>query len=591
MRRPVVVLDDATRGTFLVFADPVATIAAETEAELAPALAAIDAARAAGRHLAGLISYELGYLLEDRLAPRLPPHRDIPLLWFGVFAAPPRRVPDSTFDLPGGGRAYAGPLVPDWDRAAYRARFDRVRDLIGAGDIFQANLTMPARFRTVGDPWALFRELRVHGGGAHGAYVDDGRRRILSFSPELFLACDAAGAIRTAPMKGTAARGTDPDTDAALRDGLAASAKDRAENLMIVDLLRNDLGRVARPGSVAVDALFAIETLPTVHQMVSTVSARLRPGTNTAALLAALFPCGSITGAPKIRAMEIIREVEDAPRGAYCGAIGHLAPDGAARLSVAIRTATIADDGSSVLGIGGAVTWDSNADAEHAECLLKARFAILGRRPIGLIETLRYEARRFVRLERHLGRLAASAAVFGIPFDAAAAEATLLAGVRAAGSGTWRVRLELAENGTMTAAAAALEPAPPFWRAAISPVRLRRDDVLLRHKTTWRGSHDDERARMAVPGVCDEVLFLNEQGELCETSRGNLFLEVGGALLTPALSSGLLDGCLRRELLDHRRCREAVLVEDDLARADAVHAGNSLRGLVRLRLQEETPTS
>jgi len=378
------ILEDGPQGRPATFSAPLATIRADVPQQVAPALGAIAAAQAAGHYVAGYFSYELGYALEPKLAPLLPPGRALPLMWFGVFAG--YDVPQADLSARLAGRAYAGPLAHEWDEAAYGVRFKRVRDLIAAGDFYQANLSFRSRFAFAGDPLALYRDLRA--GAKHGAYLEDGERAVLSFSPELFFVLEADGTLVARPMKGTAARGSDAEADALARAALAASPKNRAENLMIVDLLRNDLGRIAETGSVAVSGLFAVETYPTLHQMVSTVSARLKPGTGVAEIVRALFPCGSVTGAPKIRAMQCLRELEQSPRGLYCGAIGHFAPDGSARFNVAIRTLTIAN-GQGELGIGGAVVQDSTAADEYAECLLKARYYEAARRPLRLIETLR----------------------------------------------------------------------------------------------------------------------------------------------------------------------------------------------------------
>ena len=402
MTRPCLILDDAAQGRGQAFARPLATIRADAPEEVPAALAAIEAARAAGRHVAGYFSYELGYALETRLMPLMPPARAVPLLWFGVFEAPESFEGDGAFDAWCEGRAYAGPLDHEWNTEAYRQRFDRVRDLIAAGDLYQANLSFRSRFAFLGDPLALYRGLRADSAAPYGAYLDDGERQILSLSPELFFDLAADGKITARPMKGTAACEADPAADARARECLAASPKDRAENLMIVDLLRNDLGRVAEIGSVSVGDMFAVETYPTVHQMVSTVAARLRPGTDVTTLVRALFPCGSVTGAPKIRAMEVIAELEQSPRGVYCGAIGYFAPDGSARFNVAIRTLTISG-GRGELGIGGAVVQDSAADGEYGECLLKARYFEWPRRPLELIET--FLKARFSGAVRHQRRV------------------------------------------------------------------------------------------------------------------------------------------------------------------------------------------
>lgn len=570
-----VILDDATPGAerLLAYERPIEVIQAGDPAEVGPALARMEAALAAGRHLAGWLGYELGYALEPRLAGLHWPLRDLPLLWFGAFDA---ARPVARTELVAAGRAYAGPLRHEWDAAAYGRRFTRVHDYIGAGDIYQANLSFRSRFAFAGDPLALYLRLRDRAAAPHGAYIDDGARQILSLSPELFFEISPQGRIAARPMKGTAPRGADELSDARARAALAASPKDRAENLMIVDLVRNDVGRLALIGSVGVENLFAVETYPTLHTMVSTVTAQLRPATRVEAVVRALFPCGSVTGAPKIRAMEIIRELEESPRGLYCGAVGHFAPDGAANFNVAIRTIVL-EKGRGTLGIGGAVVQDSTADAEYAECLLKARYFDSARKPIGLIETLRWQD-GFVRLDRHLARMANSAAFFSLPFDREAAEASLRSAIGQARE-PLRVRLTLDETGTFAATAAPLGPQPAQWTYALSPHRVGSSDVLLRHKTTWREFHDSEQARLAK--VADEAVFVNERGALTEGSRTNIFVRRGGILLTPPLSCGLLGGILRATLLEEGRCREAELTPGDLAAADEVLLGNSLRGLIR----------
>jgi len=577
LAHPIVILDDATPGAerLLRFAEPSAIIQADAPGEVAGALAAIEAALAAGRHVAGWFGYELGYVLEPHLAALQWPECDMPLLWLGVFEAPETIA---RADLAASGGAYAGPLRHEWDEGAYTARYARVHDYIEAGDIYQANLSFRSHFAFTGDPLALYLRLRDHALAPHGAFIDDGVRQVLSLSPEQFFEISPSGKITARPMKGTAPRGTDELSDARAKAALAASPKDRAENLMIVDLVRNDVGRLALIGSVAVRDLFAVETYPTLHTMVSTVTAQLRPGARAEAIVRALFPCGSVTGAPKIRAMEIIREFEQSPRGLYCGAIGYFAPDGSAGFNVAIRTITLQGD-CGTLGIGGAVVQDSRSDSEYAECLLKARYFDSVRKPIGLIETLRHE-NGFVRLDRHLERMRHSSQFLSLPFDRAAALSALNAAVADARE-PLRVRLTLDEQGAFAASAAALGAAPQAWRYALSPHRVSSTDQLLRHKTNWREFFDGEQARLAKTVGCDEALFLNERGELAEGSRSTIFVRRGASLLTPPLSCGLLDGVLRRELLEQGRCVETVLTPDDLAAADEVLLGNSLRGLIR----------
>ena len=549
----------------LVFAAPRAIVRADGPEQVPQALAALEAARAAGKWLAGYFSYELGYVLEKRLVPRLP--AGAPLMLFGVYDPPSDTVP------PVAGRAYAGPLMPEWDAVAYGGRFAAVKEAIAAGDIYQANLSFRAGFAFVGDPRALYEQLRMASQAPYCAFLDyvdqrSGRaRQIVSLSPELFFEIEG-GVIRARPMKGTLKRGED---DGAQRAALAASAKDRAENLMIVDLIRNDLGRVAKIGSVGVADLFAVETYPTLHTMVSTVTATLKREARIADIVTALFPCGSITGAPKIRAMEILRELESSPRGAYCGAIGFFAPDGSARFNVAIRTLTITGN-RGTLGVGGEVVQDSKATSEYAECLLKARFFEAARDPLQLIETLKFED-DFVRLERHLARMARSANLFGLDFDPDRARKALEDAVAGQG-GALRVRLTLDEQGLHQASSAKLAPNPPHWTYALSPERSWSGDELLRHKTSWRQMYESEAARLTA----DEVIFRNERGEVTEGARSNVFVRRGGKLLTPPLSFGLLPGIFRAELIENGKCEEAVLSEADLA--GEVYFGNSLRGLI-----------
>lgn len=329
---------------------------------------ALDEARAEGAWLAGYASYELGYALEPRLSNLMPSGRRLPLLCFGVYDEPTQR------DLPpasGGVKSFE----PRWDEARYTRAFRQVHDAIGAGDIYQANLTFPIDLSVDGDSAALYAALAAGQPVGHGALVEqDGLPDLLSRSPELFFRTDADRSIETRPMKGTQPRSDDMAEDARRRAFLSTDEKNRAENLMIVDLLRNDISRVALPGSVKVPELFKVETYATVHQMISLVQAQLHLGAELSDILSALFPCGSITGAPKIRAMEILADLEPWSRDIYCGAIGWAAPDGRSEFNVAIRTLTV-EDGKATLNVGGGLVWDSTAPSEYEEALWKARFA------------------------------------------------------------------------------------------------------------------------------------------------------------------------------------------------------------------------
>jgi para-aminobenzoate synthetase component I len=360
-----------------VFSNPSQIIRADAPSEVDAALHALDRARADGKWIAGFASYELGYALEPRLETLMPDDRDVPLLQFGVYDAPARAEAFLAQSLAQAQSASLTPATPGWTADQHRAAMIRILDYIAAGDIYQANLTMPMTAKASGTAPGLYAALRARQPVSHGAFIDfPDTPTILSRSPELFFATDAAGRIETRPMKGTAPRASNPAHDAALRLELQESIKNRAENLMIVDLLRNDISRICRPGSVKVPQLYAIESYVTVHQMVSHVTGQLLPGTEPSAILRALFPCGSITGAPKIRAMEIIRALEHRARGIYCGAIGWMRPDGASSFNVAIRTITL-DGDQARFGVGGGIVIDSTPEGEYEEALWKARFALL----------------------------------------------------------------------------------------------------------------------------------------------------------------------------------------------------------------------
>jgi para-aminobenzoate synthetase component 1/para-aminobenzoate synthetase/4-amino-4-deoxychorismate lyase len=376
---PFVLLDDASQGgqgRAMLFRDPVGIVRADNLAQVMPALAEVARAADYGLHAAGYISYTAGHAFEARTSGyRLRQGDTGPLLWFGMFeqahAIPSAAVPDL---LPAPDPDATGAVTPMVTRADYDRSIGKVLDYIVAGDIYQANLTFPAAVAFPGDPLAAYAAIRPRQAAGHGALIRHDGRHVLSFSPESFFALEGRRIV-TRPMKGTARRLVDPIADAAAIAELASDPKQRAENLMIVDLLRNDISRVATPGSVHVPALFSVETYPTIHQMISVVEGQVRQGIGPDEVIRALFPCGSITGAPKIRAMDVIAEVEPFGRGLYTGSIGHIAPDGTASFNVAIRTISVENNRcDGVLGLGSGVVADSRADAEWQECLDKARF-------------------------------------------------------------------------------------------------------------------------------------------------------------------------------------------------------------------------
>lgn len=374
---PFILFRDDTTGEVMLFAGPQRMIVARTRAEFLPALERMEEARRAGKWLAGYIAYEAGHLFESKLASFAEEERETPLLLFGVFDAPqlenhPLATPRQRHE----NEEFLTAPKAAWNFAIYKERFERLHHHLRLGDIYQANLTMPIEARWNGDPLAAFWSLIDRQPVKYGALADLGGPIILSRSPELFFRIDEDGWIETHPMKGTAKRGATPAEDAEIVEAMKADIKTQAENRMIVDLLRNDISRITQVGTLEVLKLFDIETYPTVHQMVSHVQAKLLPDLSIRDIFAALFPCGSITGAPKIRAMEILHDLEDGPRDAYCGAIGMIAPGGAMRFSVAIRTMTLFGGGKAIFNVGGGIVFDSTAEAEYEECLLKARFAV-----------------------------------------------------------------------------------------------------------------------------------------------------------------------------------------------------------------------
>ena len=375
----MILCESGPEGGPALFAGALDHVVADDASAVAPALARLDQLRAQGLWIAGYAAYEAGLALEPRLARLMPDRRDGPLLAFGAYAAPQDAGAVLAQAADQAGAARLAPRHPLISRADYGVAFAKVADYIAAGDCYQINLTFPFESRLEsGTPLGLYGALRARQAVGFGAYADLGTAPVvISRSPELFFAVDAAGRIEARPMKGTAPRSSDPTVDAHLAEALRTSPKDRAENLMIVDLLRNDIARISAVGSVRVPELFTIDSFATVHQMSSRVVGQLAGAPGLAGLMAALFPCGSITGAPKIRAMEIIREVERHPRGVYCGAIGWMAPDGRASFAVAIRTLRLFPSGRVLMNVGGGVVYDSTEAGEWEEALWKARFADL----------------------------------------------------------------------------------------------------------------------------------------------------------------------------------------------------------------------
>jgi para-aminobenzoate synthetase/4-amino-4-deoxychorismate lyase len=564
-------VDFPRQGT-LAFDRPQRTLVARTVDEVLPLLVEVEREAGSGRWAVGHLAYEAAPAFDGALRTLAPGPG--PLAAFGIFEGP-------STPAPAAGAATLGPLTPETSRGEHARDVARIRDALAAGAAYQVNLTFRLRGSFAGDPFALYDRLRAAQGRCHGACIVAGGRALVSASPELFFE-RRGGLLRARPMKGTRPRGRFGEEDDARADELQRSPKERAENVMIVDLVRNDAGRIALPGGVRVPELFAVERYRTVLQMVSTVEARLRPGTPLAAVFGAIFPCGSVTGAPKVAASELIARLERSPRGAYCGAIGVVQPGGDAVFNVPIRTLEIdLAAGVAACGVGGGITWGSEAGAEWEEAMAKAAFLAEDAGDAGLIETLRCEGGRLPLLERHLRRLAGSAAHLGLAVDVAEARRALLRAAEEGGGAPRRIRL-LATEGRIELQSS---PLPPTAAQPL-PVVLARDpvsrrDVRLFHKTTAREPYDSRRRE--APDAFDTLLW-NEEGELTEFTIGNLVAELDGRRVTPPRGCGLLAGVMREELLARGEVRERVLRVDELPRAGRLWLVNAVRGWVPVRL-------
>lgn len=561
------------------FKGAVEIIAAYSLEEVLPALRRVEDAVAAGCHAAGFITYDAAPGLKQDLAA-FPPGK-FPLLWFGIFTKrlAVRPPPDEAVSA-----AYQ---TCNWRTSVsprkYTAKVARIKEYIAAGDTYQVNLTMRRTFRFAGDPAAFYRGLCRSQRAPFCAYIDLGRFKVLSASPELFFRLSGSTLI-TRPMKGTACRGRWYTDDEEAKRKLVENPKERAENLMIVDLLRNDLGMISQTGSVAVHSLFDIETLETVHQMTSTISSRLKQGIGIVELFQALFPCGSITGAPKKRTTEIIAGLENAPRGIYTGCIGFISPGPEAVFSIAIRTIVIdSKTGRGTMGVGSGVTYDSRPGDEYAECLAKGRFAQVRRPDFQLIETILFEeGDGFFLLERHLDRLQRSAAYFGFRLDSDNVRKALAARSTAL-TKNQKVRLLLSRKGTFTIQA---EPVPAERLnaprlVALSEKRADSQDPFLFHKSTHRPLYT---AEPAMRSECIDVIFRNERDELTEGASHNIVVRINGEMVTPPLECGLLPGVFREELMERGEIKERIVTANQLKMADEIHLINSVRRWRRVRL-------
>jgi para-aminobenzoate synthetase / 4-amino-4-deoxychorismate lyase len=578
--------DGSSRGVW-IFGQPIGVIEARTLQQLGSACATIDEARHS-YHTVVLADYEVGSWFEPKLKIDTEEHSWAPFqAWLFSEAT---WLPNQAFEKwlsqslekTGATKRPSGiaAMRAELSELKYLAAVQSALGHIARGDVYQVNLTWRIDFIFFGSSLALYRKLRQSQPVNHGGYLLLPERTILSLSPELFLE-RCGDELISKPMKGTRARAGENGADQATAKALQRSEKDQAENLMIVDLIRNDLGKIALIGSVQVDRLFAIEQYPTVYQMVSQVSGRV-PDRSLFHTLKALFPSGSVTGAPKIRAMEIINGLEQSSRGIYTGAIGHIKPDGDFAFNVAIRTIELTPGNRGRLHVGSGIVADSCANSEYVECWSKARFLTELPSDFALLETLLLEEGELLRLDAHLNRLKTSARLFGFDFPESHIRATLHNTQKKGLEGRHRVRLTLDNDGKIEVEIRGLVDLPGQLSFVIAPERVDSSDLLLRHKTTARSLYDS--VLHGLKTECFDALFFNEREELTEGARSNVFLRKNGAWFTPSVESGLLDGIMRQEILQTRPVRVQKLYLDDLLTADAVYLSNALRGLVRVQL-------
>lgn len=545
------------------FSNPLETHIAYRIEEVAPLLDYLDGrVQQDGLYVAGYMAYEAAPAFDAALCVN--ESKGAPLCWFSLYEEVETSIPDADSSL-----------VPEttWRAEITQPEFDdviaRIRNYIGAGDTYQVNYTFPMETHFDGDPYAWFRQINAAQRAAYSAYIDAGSHQVLSISPESFFTLDG-DRLTTKPMKGTIARGMTLLDDKVQAEKLRASKKDRAENIMIVDLLRNDMGRVSKTGSVEVTSLFDVERYDSLWQMTSTITSK--SVASVPEIFAALFPSGSVTGAPKIRTSEIIREIEEGPRGAYCGAIGYWGPNRQAEFNVAIRTATYHPEAHRmVYSVGAGITWDSSSSAEYEECLLKAKVVTDPKSSFDLLESLLWDGDYFL-LERHLRRLSESADYFGYDWDEEQIRNVLKNEVKNLPQRPHKVRVTLSRKGVLRCASSPIDP-EPRCRIKFSARPIQQDNVFLYHKTTARDVYESALKN----GDSDDVILWNERGEVTESTRANVVAKVGGVWKTPPVSCGLLAGTYRDQLLEEGIIEEGILTKEDLIAADEVQLINSVR--------------
>lgn len=573
-----VVLRDAVTNRWLQFDSPLEIVEAYHAGDVLKSLRRVEeAVSERGLYAAGMIAYEAAPAFDSALA--VLPDGAFPLLWFGLYDHP------REMEIP----KYSGSTVPPvmhWRSSVspdeYSRAFEKIKNYIQQGDTYQVNYTLRLLESFPADPWTFFVRLLAAQGPAYGAFIDTGKWIVCSASPELFFRLDGTS-IESRPMKGTAARGLTLAQDREQADALKASRKNRAENLMIVDMVRNDMGRIAERGSVHVSSLFDIEKYPTLLQMTSTV--RAETGASFTEIFSAMFPPASITGAPKNRTMQIIAELETTPRRVYTGSIGFIAPGRHAQFNVAIRSLLInKESGQAEYGVGGGIVWDSDCEMEQMECRTKSLILNVSSEPFSLLETMLWTPDTgYYLLERHLKRLERSAEYFDYPIDVHEIRRHLLNLSESLSHAGHRVRLLVSDDGHISSQAHLVDlrgtSSPKKVVLARSPVD--KSNPFLYHKTTNRRIYED--ALSACPGY-DDVILYNEEGEVTESTIANLVVDIKGSLYTPPVSSGLLPGTYREWMVEMKMVEERPITIEEVLTSSDVYLVNSVRGMYSVKV-------
>nr|WP_243296336.1 aminodeoxychorismate synthase component I [Bacillus litorisediminis] len=560
----------------LTFSTPLKMIIANTIEEVLPSFRLVQEAVDQGFYAAGFLSYESAPAFDSAFKVRN--GHKMPLIWFGIFQEPQMRTLSGT----------ASYSLSEWNPNVsideYHQAIASIKQSIESGDTYQTNYTIRLHSQFEGDALSLFQKMKKAQSSNYCAFIHTGDHTILSASPELFFHLEG-NKITTRPMKGTIKRGKSFEEDLANASWLYHSEKNRAENVMIVDLLRNDLGMIAEPGSVNVTKLFEIETYPTVHQMTSTITANIPSHTQMVDIFKALFPCGSITGAPKIKTMDIIADIETTPRNVYCGAIGYISPNKEAIFSVPIRTVVIEQEsGQATYGVGGGITWDSTTQGEYHEILAKSKILEEDRPEFQLLESILLNEGDYFLFENHLNRLKKSARYFGFTFNEFEIKQILADFANQNNQGPFKVRFLLDKNGGTKLEGQPIQLFVGPIKAALAKEPVERNHVFLYHKTTNREIYSKFQK---VYRQVSDVLLWNEDRELTEFTNGNVVLDIDGQLWTPPITSGLLAGTFRQALIDEGVIQERILLLSDLKKCSKIWFINSVRKWVEVELVDE----